>query len=130
MSKNTIKKATFKDLLAKKLLKEKATTEIKEVKVSSMNKVLVFTKPKDDVLLDVIDEIGEGKSTRDMIRAFKQLIYHTCPMLQDTALHEELEIHDPYDVVDAIFELSDIIEIGQEIMEMVNITAKVDEIKN
>lgn len=130
MSKQTNKKATFKDLLNKKILKEKNSTKVKEIEISSMGKSITFVRPKDDVILDVIDLVGEGKSTRDMVNAFKTLIYHSCPMLQDTELHEQLEIQDPYDVVDTIFELADILEIGQELLEMVDINGKVDDIKN
>lgn len=123
-------KATFKDLLAKKIQKEQDQFKSKDIEVSSMSKTLTFVKPKDNVLLEVIDEMGDGKSTGDMVQAFKTLIYHTCPMLQDTELHSQLEIQDPDEVVSAIFDLSDIMEIGQELMELVNINAKVDEIKN
>lgn len=130
MSKKSILKATFKDLLAKKIQKEQDQFKSKEIEITSLGKTLTFIKPKDNVLIDVIDEMGEGKSTGDMVQAFKTLIYHTCPMLQDPEFHAQLEIQDPDEVVSAIFDLSDIMEIGQELMELVNINAKVDEIKN
>lgn len=130
MSKETIKKATFKDLLNKKMEKDKNKNQFKDIKISSMGKVITFKKPSDDIILEIIDLMGGGESTREMVESFKKLIYHSCPMLQDTALHEELEIQDPYEVVNVIFELADIMEIGQELMEMVNITNKVEEIKN
>ncbi|MFW2490968.1 hypothetical protein ACN077_20735 [Clostridium chromiireducens] len=130
MSKKGIQKATFKDLLARKIQKEKDQFKSKDIEVSSLGKTLTFVKPKDDLVLEVIDEMGDGKSTAGMVQAFKTLIYHTCPMLQDTELHSELEIQDPDEVVSTIFDISDIMEIGQELMDLVNITAKVDEIKN
>jgi len=130
MSKETMLKATFKDLLNKKIQKEKDQFKAKDIYVSSMDRALTFVKPKDDVLLDVIDEMGEGKGTGEMVQAFKTLIYHCCPMLQDTEFHKELEILDPMDVVQAVFDLSDIMEIGEQLMELVNINAKVEAIKN
>lgn len=130
MNKTAVQKATFKDLLAKKIQKEKDQFKSKEIEVTSLGKSLVFIKPKENILLDVIDEIGEGQSTGEMVKAFKTLIYHTCPMLQDPELHSELEIQDPEDVVPAIFDLSDIMEIGQELLELVNINGAVEEIKN
>lgn len=130
MSKKTLQKATFKDLLNRKIQKEQDQFKSKDIPVSSMGKSLTFIKPKDNILVDVIDEIGEGRSTGDMVQAFKTLIYHTCPMLQDPELHKELEIQDPDEVVSAIFDLSDIMEIGEDLMELVNINAKVDQIKN
>ena len=130
MSKKTMKKATFKDLIAKKIQKEKDQFKSKEIPVTSMGRSLTFIKPKDDILLEVIDEIGEGKSTGDMIQAFKTLIYHTCPMLQDVELHKELDIIDPMDVVSSLFDLSDIMEIGQQLLELVDINGSVEDIKN
>lgn len=130
MNKKEIQKATFKDLLNKKIQKEKDQFKSKDIPVTSLNRSLTFIKPKDSVVLDVIDEMGDNKSTVKMIDAFKILIYNTCPMLQDPEFHEQLEIQDPDEVVAAIFDISDIMEIGQELMELVNINAKVDEIKN
>jgi len=130
MSKKSVQKATFKDLLNKKIQKEQNQFKAKDINVTSMDRALTFIKPKDDVLLDVIDEMGEGKSTGEMVQAFKTLIYHCCPMLQDSELHTQLEVLDPLDTVQAIFDLSDIIEIGEQLMELVNINAKVEEIKN
>lgn len=130
MSKKATQKATFKDLLAKKIQKEQDQFKSKDITVTSLGKALTFIKPKDNILLQVIDEMGDGKSTEDMVQAFKTLIYNTCPMLSDPEFHKELEIQDPDEVVSAIFDLSDIMEIGQELMELVNINAKVEEIKN
>ena len=130
MSKKTMLKATFKDLLEKKIKKEQEQFKAKDINVTSMDRALTFIKPKDDVLLDVIDEIGEGKGTGEMVQAFKTLIYHCCPMLQDMELQSQLEVLDPLDTVQAIFDLSDIMEIGEQLMELVNISAKVEEIKN
>jgi len=130
MSKEAIQKATFKDLLNKKIKKEQDQFKVKEIHVTSMDRILTFIKPKDDILLDVIDEMGEGQSTGGMVQAFKTLIYHTCPMLQDMELQSQLEVLDPLDTVQAIFDLSDIMEIGEQLMELVNINAKVEAIKN
>lgn len=130
MSKNAIQKATFKDLLNKKLEKEKNKNQIKDIVVTSMDRVITFKRPSDNLILEIIDLIGEDNNTSGMVSAFKRLIYHSCPMLQNTELHEELEIQDPYDTVDAIFELADIMEIGQELLSMININGKVEEIKN
>lgn len=130
MSKEKAKKATFKDLIAKKLQKEQNQFKIKDIYVSSMDATLTFKKPKDDLILDVMDEIGEGEDTRRMVSAFKKLIYQCCDMLQDTELHKELDVIDPFDTVDKLFELADIMEIGEQLMDLINVGAKVEEIKN
>lgn len=119
-------KADFKDLLARKLAKESGKNKTKDILVTSMGKELTFKKPSDDLILEIMDEIGDNTSTADTVNAFKKLIYLTCDMLQDTELHKELEIQDPYQTVDAIFSLGDIMEIGEQLMDLIEInTSKV-----
>ena len=130
MSAKTVKKATFKDLIARKLQKEADQFKAKDIYVSSMDVALTFVKPKDDLILDTLDGIGDKKETRNIVAAYKKLIYHCCNMLQDVELHKELEVKDPYDVVDQIFNLADILEIGEQLMGFIDIGSKVDEIKN
>lgn len=130
MSKESIKKATFKDLIAKKLKKESEINKTKDIFVSSMDATLTFRKPSDDLILDVIDEIGDKDDTRKMVVAFKKLIYMCCDMLQDTELHKELEVVDPFDTVEKLFDLADTMEIGESLMDLINIGGKVEEIKN
>lgn len=129
MSKENAKKATFKDLIARKLEKEKDEFKTKDIYVSSMDAMLTFKKPKDDMILDVMDEIGDGQDVRKMVGAFKKLIYLCCDMLQDTELHKELEVVDPFDTVEKIFSLSDILEIGEQLMDLIDIGQKVGDIK-
>jgi len=130
MSKETIKKATFKDLLAKKIFKEQNQFKSKDIFVSSMDATLSFKKPSDDMVLDVMEEIGEGKDTKKMVIAFKKLIYMCCDMLQDTELHKELDIADPFDTVEKLFDLADILEIGEQLMDLIDIGGKAEQIKN
>lgn len=130
MSKEQAKKATFKDLIAKKLQKEADQFKMKEVYVTSMDATLTFVKPKDDLILDAMDEIGDGKDTRSIVSAYKKLIYHCCNMLQDVELHKELEVKDPYDTVDKIFDLADVLNIGEQLMDFIDFGSKVEEIKN
>lgn len=119
-------KADFKDLLARKLAKDSGKNKTKDILVTSMGKELTFKKPSDDLILEIMDEIGDNTSTADTVAAFKKLIYLTCDMLQDTELHKELEIQDPYQTVDAIFSLGDIMEIGEQLMDLIEInTSKV-----
>lgn len=121
-------KADFKDLLARKVSKDSTKNMTKDIMVSSMGKEMTFKKPSDDLVLEIMDEIGENTNTTGTVQAFKKLMYLTCPMLQDTELHKELEIKDPYDTVDAIFSLGDVLEIGEQLMDLIDISA--DKIKN
>lgn len=130
MSKENAKKATFKDLIAKKLKKEEEQFRTIDIYVSSMDATLTFKKPKDDVVIDIMDEIDDAAKVRTMVPAFKKLIYLCCDMLQDTQLHKELDVVDPFDTVEKIFDLGDIMEIGEQLIDLVNIKSKVEEIKN
>ncbi len=130
MSKETVRKATFKDLIAKKIKKEEEQFKTKDIFISSMDAALTFHKPTDDQVLDVIDEIGEGKDSKKMVSAYRKLIYLCCNMLQDPDLHKEIDVVDPFDTVNKLFDLADVMEIGEQLMDMTGIGDKVEEIKN
>lgn len=130
MSKESVRKATFKDLLAKKIQKEESEMRFKDIYVSSMDATLTFKKPSDDLICDMIDELKDEENTRKLVEVYKKLIYQCCPMLQDTELHKELEVVDPLDTVSKIFDLKDIMEIGEKLEDLIDIGTKVEEIKN
>jgi hypothetical protein len=130
MNKESIKKATFKDLIAKKIQKEADQFKVKDIYVTSMDATLTFQKPKDDLILDVMDEMGDMNSMHKVIGGYKKLIYLTCNMLQDSELHKELDIVDPFDTIEKLFNLADIMEIGEQLMDLIDMDGKVEEIKN
>ncbi|MFA5527653.1 MAG: hypothetical protein WC996_03485 [Peptostreptococcales bacterium] len=125
-----VKKATFKDLIVKKIQKEESITKVKDIYVSSMNATLTFKKPKDDFILNAIDEMGDMKSTRVIVEVYEKLIYHCCEMLQDPELHKELEVVDPLDTVNALFDLQDKMEIGEQLMDFFDLNQRNEEVKN
>lgn len=129
MSKKTVQKATFKDLIAKKLQKEKEQFKSKEIYISAMDRFLTFVKPKEEILIDIMDNISEENTMSENLEMTRKLIYHSCPMLQDVELHNELGIQDPYDVVKEIFDLADITEIGAELNTLVGFEDKAEELK-
>ena len=130
MGKEAMKKATLKDLVSKKIKKEEDKYKVREIYVTSMGAYLMFKKPSEDLIIDIIDEIGDGKNTKSVYEAFKKLIYMCCDMLQDPELHKELDIVDPYDTVNSIFEFGDVMELGEKLVEFLDFGGKVDEIKN
>ena len=130
MSKKSVLKATFDDLIKRKLQKEKQQQRTKDIYVSSMDRTLTFKTPKDDTVLDILDEMGDMKLTSSVISGYKKLIYLCCDMLQDTNLQEEIGVQDPFDTVDVLFSLSDINEIGEQLMDLIDVGGKAEEIKN
>lgn len=129
MSKETAKKATFKDLIAKKLKKEEDQFRTKDIYVSSMDATLIFRKPKDELIIETAEYLT-GDGLKNLVEGYKKLIYHCCDMLQDPELHKEIGVVDPYDTVEKIFDLADIMEIGDQLADFTNPTGVVDEIKN
>ena len=122
-------KATLKDLIARKMQKENDKVKYYEIPVKSMGgKVLIFKKPSDEMRLDMMDDLGDDPNTRDVVDMYKKLIYRSCELLQDGSLQEELEIIDPYDTVNTIFDLDDIMDIGEKLMDAME--PPVEEIKN
>lgn len=121
---------TLDDLVAMKLKKEESERKAIEIEVPSTKKVLQFQKPKDNLTLEVVDEIGTNGSTGNVVSAYKKLIYHSCPMLQDTKLHEQLGVVNPYDIILALFEISDILLIGDELFNFTGASDLYESTKN
>ena len=130
MAREDVKRATIKDLIARKTQREADKFKTVDVFVPSMNATLVFKKPSDVLLMDTIDEMGDGTSTRQQMDAMKKLIYQTCDLLQSPELHKGLDITDPFDAVDAIFDLADIGSIPEQIAELFGMNGVEDKVKN
>lgn len=131
MSKQSNKKATLNDFLAKKLKKEENQNKTLDIKVTSMDRVLTVKKPTDEEILDYLDDIGEERSARVAIEQTMKLFYRKCPELQDIELHSTLEIKDPYDIINALFDMDDKNEIMEQFAVLLGKSKDVDkEIKN
>lgn len=124
------KKATFDDLIRRKEQKEHDQYKIKNIYVTSMDKELTFKKPSDDTVCDVLDTMEDMKCMSKVIEGYKKLIYLCCDMLQDSKLHEALGVQDPFDTVNKLFNLADITEIGEQLLELIDFNKKVDKVKN
>lgn len=130
MARESVKRADIKALLARKMQKEADLLKTYEIYVPSLDAALVFHRPPDNVLLDTIDEMGDESNTRQVMEAMKHLIYRTCDLLQSPELQKELDVVDPFDTVDAIFDLSDIGIISGELMEMFGMGSMEERVKN
>lgn len=130
MARENVKRADIRTLLARKMQKEADLLKTYEVFVPSLDAALVFRRPPDGVLLDTIDEMGDDSNTRQAMEAMKHLIYRTCDLLQSPDLQKELDVADPYDTVDAIFDLKDISVISNELMEKFGMGEVEERVKN
>ncbi|NYC27923.1 hypothetical protein [Clostridium saccharobutylicum] len=79
-------------------------------------KTITVKKPNDEDLLNYIEDLGDSKSAKKVIEETMKLIYRNCADLQDKELHEALEIKNPYDIINVLFDFKD----KQEIMEQFN----------
>lgn len=95
-----------------------------------MGKTLAFKRPDDDSMIELIDEIGDGDDTRKIVEAYRKLIYFTCGDLQDPELHKAMEITDPLDTVQAVFDIADIMRVGADLSEFMGIAETSENIKN
>ncbi|MEG0900228.1 MAG: hypothetical protein RSF40_11035 [Oscillospiraceae bacterium] len=119
----------IQDLIAKKLEREEKQNETIEISVKSMDKSLLFKKPSEDIILDIMDEM-QSSNMHDIISATDKLIYFCCPLLQNPQLQTQLEIVDPFDIVKAIFELTERSSIGEKLGGFIGISDKETQIKN
>ncbi|WP_321833634.1 hypothetical protein [Clostridium butyricum] len=130
MNKEQIKRATFQDLIAKKLQRDKDKKQFKDIKVSSMGMTLQFKKLEEEKVLDIADEFEKTEILAEQIAITRKLIYLSCPMLQDEKLHEALGVKDPFDTVKVLFDLNDTNEIGEQLMDLLGIGNTDKQIKN
>lgn len=129
------KKVTMKDLIAKKLQKEKNQFKVFSIYVESMGGNLEFRKLQEDEVLDLMKAMvsDDGKKNvdiKEMINEFKKIIYNTCELLQNPEIHAEMDIVNPYDIVTKLFEITEIVEIGENIILENGLATKGEEIKN
>lgn len=130
MSKEILKKATLQDFLAKKVKKEEGKNSTIDIYVTSMDRTITLKKPSDDRLYDYANSVGSMQDIRVVIEANKQLIYDCCQELRSTELHEALGIKDPYDVMNELFEITDIKEIMNKFNKFIGNKNINEEIKN
>ncbi len=106
---------TLKELIEKKLNKDNKKNATKEIYIESLGGSITFNNPTDSMRVEY-SENTKSESYVDMIDAMVKLIYDCCPTLHSKELQESCEIDYPYDIVKAIFEISEITEIGVKLM--------------
>ncbi|MFW5671840.1 MAG: hypothetical protein ACOCM8_06050 [Acetivibrio ethanolgignens] len=125
------KKMTFDDIIRAKLQKENDRLTVKPVRIPSVGKDLIFRRPKDEEIFDFIDNISENQKTTNMKVQFQRIIYLCCDDLQNTELHKELGVTDPFDTVEAFMDANDIMTVGDEVCSMNSMYKNFgDEVKN
>lgn len=113
MTKGKYETASMDDILKAVDWKERYKERVVEVDIPFLERSLEFRAPTRDEFIRFFDELGID--TESQCAAYAHLIYDKCGLLHDKELHELLEIKDPYDVVEKLFSVQTILEIGQKL---------------
>lgn len=104
-------KVTLEQLIRKKLEKDGKRTATKDIYIESLDGNITFNNPTDTMRIEYSERV-KSESYIDMIDAMVKLIYDCCPMLHSKELQESCEVDYPYDIVRAIFDISEITDLG------------------
>jgi hypothetical protein len=109
-------RATLDDIIKAKLQRDQDRLVLKDIEIPSMGKTLQFRRPTRTEICDFMDRITEENGqTEIMIATFEELIYACCEQLHDQNLFDQLEIEDPGEIVEAIMNDADILQVGDEV---------------
>ncbi|BEP28816.1 hypothetical protein [Helicovermis profundi] len=124
-------KLTLNRLIAKKKQKENSKIEFRNYFVKSLEGEIVIKKPDRELILEAMDAINEDESVTKIYEINKNLIYSCVKILHEDELQTTYECKSPDDIVDELFEVEEVLEIGSFIMDWNGSFETVDkEIKN
>ena len=94
-----LKKLTLSDLIARKEQREAGRTDYRDVKVEALDGVLTLKKLPLSQVLSMLDAQDENAGMKENLDFEVELIYKSCPMLQNKDLQEAYGCQEPYDIV-------------------------------
>lgn len=110
-----MERASFDDLIARKIQRETEKGASKEITVPSMGKTLNFERPSDTEVIAFMDEINSAAGVSGVYAMYKNMIYQCCPALHAEKLREALGVVDPTDTVPKIMDPADVMEVGEKL---------------
>lgn len=125
-----MERATFDDLIARKLQKAQEREKTKDIAVPSLGKTLSFERPSDTEIVGFMDELSEASGASGVYAMYKNMIYHCCPALRSDKLREAFGAVDPTDTVPMIMDAADVMETGENLAAFLGILKLGDEVKN
>lgn len=114
-SKDAGNMVSLKQLIEKKLEKDGRKTAAKDIYIESLGGSITFNNPSDAARIEYSEKARSG-SYVDMIDGMVRLIYDCCPVLHSKELQENIDVDYPYDTVRAIFDISEITELGVKLI--------------
>lgn len=94
-----LKKLTLSDLIARKEQREAGSTDYRDVKVEALDGALTLKKLPLSQVLTMLDDQNENAGMKENLDFEVELIYKSCPMLQNKELQEAYGCQEPYDIV-------------------------------
>ena len=92
-------KLTLSDLIARKEQREAGRTDYRDVKVEVLDGALTLKKLPLSQVLTMLDDQNENAGMKENLDFEVELIYKSCPMLQNKELQEAYGCQEPYDIV-------------------------------
>lgn len=100
MAKNAeLKKLTLSDLIARKEQRESSKADYRDIKVEALGGMLTLKKLPLSQVLTMLDDQDENAGMKENLDFEVELIYKSCPMLQNKELQEAYGCQEPYDIV-------------------------------
>ena len=94
-----LKKLTLSDLIARKEQREAGRIDYRDVKVEALGGMLTLKKLPLSQVLTMLDDQNENAGMKENLDFEVELIYKSCPMLQNKELQEAYGCQEPYDIV-------------------------------
>ena len=94
-----LKKLTLSDLIARKEQREAGRIDYRDVKVEALDGALTLKKRPLSQVLTMLDDQDENAGMKENLDFEVELIYKSCPMLQNKELQEAYGCQEPYDIV-------------------------------
>lgn len=94
-----LKKLTLSDLIARKEQRESSKADYRDIKVEALGGILTLKKLPLSQVLTMLDDQDENAGMKENLDFEVELIYKSCPMLQNKELQEAYGCQEPYDIV-------------------------------
>lgn len=115
---NKLQRLTLEQLIAAKEQREREILTVKEIEVPPLNGTLLFKRPSDEMLLDMMNVLKDDQDTKAIADEFAKIIYNCCEDLHNKELYEEMEVGDPVDIVYRLMGPLEIIDLGDEVCNL------------
>lgn len=94
-----LKKLALSDLIARKEQRESSKADYRDIKVEALGGMLTLKKLPLSQVLTMLDDQDENAGMKENLDFEVELIYKSCPMLQNKELQEAYGCQEPYDIV-------------------------------